>query len=58
MRKCMAILNLFMADRLLKAGFVPVEFKPSSRERGKVAFIFEDTPELRQSIRLLSHKNK
>jgi len=58
MRKYTAILNVFMADRLLKAGFIPVEFKPSNKHRGKVAFIFEDTKELRQSMRKLSKVNK
>lgn len=54
MRKYKAILNIFMADRLLKAGFIPVEFKPSRRERGRAAFIFEDTPEFRAALRKLS----
>lgn len=52
-----AIINIFMADRLLKAGFVPIEFKPSSKKRGHAAFIFEDTPEFRKALRELSHKN-
>lgn len=52
-----AIINIFMADRLLKAGFVPVEFKPSSRKRGQAAFIFEDTPEFRKAFRELTRKN-
>jgi len=55
--KYKVILNIFMADRLLKAGFIPVELKPSSRKRGQAAFIFEDTPEFRKALRELSHKN-
>lgn len=54
MRKYKAILNIFMADRLLKAGFVPVEFRPSRKERGKAAFIFEDTAEFKRAVQELS----
>lgn len=56
MRKYTAILNIFMADRLLQAGFIPKEFKPSRKKRGKAAFIFEDTTELRRAIRELSKR--
>lgn len=54
--KYKAILNIRIADLLLKAGIVPVEFKPSSRLRGRAAFIFEDTSEFRKAFQELTHK--
>lgn len=49
------ILNIFIADKLLKAGFIPVEFTPSKKIKGRAAFIFEDTPEFRQALKELSN---
>lgn len=51
-----AILNIRIADLLLKAGFIPVEFKPSSRLKGRAAFIFEDTSAFRKAFQELAHK--
>ncbi|MEI3596742.1 MULTISPECIES: hypothetical protein [unclassified Oceanobacillus] len=56
MKKYKAILNIYMADKLIKAGFSVIEVKPSSQIRGRAAFIFEDTAEFRKAFRELSYK--
>lgn len=51
------ILNIRMANRLLKAGFVPVEFTLSKTLRGRVAFVFEETDDLIRAMQRLSKSN-
>jgi len=50
------ILNIYMADRLIKAGFNVVEVRPSSARRGRAAFIFENTPEFKTAFERLSKR--
>lgn len=50
-----AILNVHMADKLIKAGFNVVEVKPSSQIRGRAAFIFEDNDEFQQAMKDLAY---
>lgn len=40
MSRYKAVLNIFMADRLLKAGFIPVEFKPCGNKGEKIMQLF------------------
>lgn len=51
------ILNIRMANRLLKAGFIPVEFTLSKTLRGRVAFVFKETDELIRAMQELSENN-
>lgn len=53
-----AILNVHMADKLIKAGFPVVEVKPSSQLRGRAAFIFEDNDEFQQAMKDLAYHNQ
>lgn len=53
-----AILNIHMADKLIKAGFQVVEVKPSRQIRGRAAFIFEETDEFIRAMRELSYHNR
>ena len=53
-----AVLNVHMADKLIKAGFPVVEVKPSSQIRGRAAFIFEHTPKFNQAMYDLAYHNK
>lgn len=53
--KYKVILNIFIADKLLKSGFIPVEFTPSKKVRGKAAFVFEDTQEFQEALKRLSN---
>lgn len=57
-RQYKVILNVHMADKLIKAGFQVVEVKPSSQIRGRAAFIFEHTPEFNQAMYDLAYNNK
>lgn len=50
------ILNIYMANKLIKEGLQVVEVKPSSRVRGRAAFIFEDTAEFQQAFKDLMYK--
>jgi len=51
------VLNIRMANKLLWAGFIPVEFTLSRSFRGRVAFVFEETDELIQAMTDLSKRN-
>jgi len=52
------ILNIFMANQLIKAGFEVIEVKPSTRLKGRAAFIFEDNREFQRALREFSYKQK
>lgn len=52
------ILNVHMADKLIKAGFQILEVKPSTSIRGRAAFIFEHTADFQQAFKDLSYHNK
>lgn len=54
---CKTILNIHMADKLIKRGFKVVEVKPSSKFRGRAAFLFENTPEFQKALKELSYTN-
>lgn len=51
------ILNIHMADRLLKAGHKLVELKPSNSMRGRAVFIFEYSEELDRDMYRLARRN-
>lgn len=55
-KKHKAILNIHMADKLIKQGFKVVEVKPSSRIRGRAAFIFEDNASFQQAMKDLAYE--
>lgn len=52
------IFNIYMADRLIQAGFNVISVKPSRSFQGRAVFIFEETPEFIQALRDLSHNNR
>lgn|GEM_PF-1970579 len=44
--KLKVILSMTIANELVDKGFLIKKVKPSTRYRGKAAFLFEKTPEL------------
>lgn len=52
------IFNIYMADRLIQAGFNIVSVKPSRSFRGRAVFIFKETPEFMQAMQDLSYENR
>lgn len=54
--KYKVILNVYIADKLLKAGFVPVEFTMSKKIENRVAFVFEYTDEFKVTLDKISQE--
>lgn len=52
------ILNLHVADELIKKGFRVVEVKPSTKLQGRTAFLFNRTPEFETALSSLSNRRK
>lgn len=50
------ILNLRIANELINKGFRVIEAKPSTKVKGKVAFIFEANPEFSKALTELSKR--
>jgi hypothetical protein len=50
------ILNLRIANELVKQGFTIVDVKPSNRIQGGAAFIFEVTPAFNRPLNNLSNR--
>jgi len=44
------ILNVHVADKLIKRGFQVIEVKPSTKVRGRAVFIFNNTPEFSEAM--------
>ncbi|MBU5265725.1 DUF5659 domain-containing protein [Virgibacillus proomii] len=57
-KKYKVILNIAVARYLLKKGFIIKDVKPSVKIRGRVAFVFELTPELKQTLLHYSENKK
>jgi len=55
--KYKVILNVFIANKLLKEGFVPIKFEMSRKVEGRVAFVFENTEEFQAELTKLATKN-
>lgn len=56
--KTKIILSLHIADELIKKGFPVIEVKPSRKVRGRVAFVFELTPEFDAALTEISGRRK
>lgn len=54
MKQRKIILSVHIADDLIKRGFKVVEVKPSTKIRGRAAFIFELTPEFEKALSEIS----
>ena len=50
------ILSLHIANTLIQRGFEVIEVKPSTRVRGRAAFVFKLTPEFSEELRKLSEE--
>lgn len=44
------VLNIQVADKLLKRGHSLIEVKPSTKVKGRAAFVFERTPEFDRDL--------
>jgi len=52
--KC--ILNIRIADELVKRGFRIISVKPSSKIRGRAVFAFEDTKEFQEAFEEITQR--
>ncbi|MFD2923880.1 DUF5659 domain-containing protein [Halobacillus naozhouensis] len=50
------ILNVHVANRLIKKGFSVIEVKPSTRVKGRAVFIFQNTPEFSEALKDITEK--
>jgi hypothetical protein len=52
------ILNVKVADALIRRGFPVQSVKPSNKLKGRTAFVFDATPEFSEALTEISNQTK